>query len=123
MVLLAMVFVIFWITFFPLISEALTGTKVSVGPPAFRPFIVPLALVLVALSGIGPIIAWRRVTASNLRRNFTIPFLAGLLCAVLLLVEDVGGSPFALIMFCLGALVLATVLQELVRGAMAPRAI
>ena len=51
LVLVAMVFVIFWITFFPLISEAMTGTKVSVGPPAFRPFIVPLALVLVALAG------------------------------------------------------------------------
>ena len=46
LVLVAMVFVIFWVTFFPLISEAITGTKVSVGPPAFRPFIVPLALVL-----------------------------------------------------------------------------
>ena len=41
LVLVAMVFVIFWVTFFPLISEAVTGTKVSVGPPAFRPFIVP----------------------------------------------------------------------------------
>ena len=49
LVLVAMVFVIFWVTFFPLISQAVTGTKVSVGPPAFRPFIVPLALVLVLL--------------------------------------------------------------------------
>ena len=73
LVLVAMVFVIFWVTFFPLISEAVTGTKVSVGPPAFRPFIVPLALILVLLSGIGPIIAWRRVTVANLRRNFTLP--------------------------------------------------
>ena len=72
-----MVFVIFWVTFFPLISEAVTGTKVSVGPPAFRPFIVPLALVLVLLSGIGPIIAWRRVTVANLRRNFTFPVAVG----------------------------------------------
>jgi cytochrome c-type biogenesis protein CcmF len=119
LVLMAMVFVIFWITFFPLISEAITGTKISVGPPAFRPFIVPLALVLVALSGIGPIIAWRRVTASNLRRSFTLPVLAGALCAVLLLVEGVSGSPFALVMFCLGAFVVATVVQELIRGAAA----
>jgi cytochrome c-type biogenesis protein CcmF len=122
LVLVAMVFVIFWVTFFPLISQALTGTKISVGPPAFRPFIVPLALVLVALSGIGPIIAWRRVTAANLRRNFTLPVLAGALCAVLLLIEGVSGSPFALIMFSLGAFVLATVAQELVRGAAARRA-
>src|ERR1019366_7764481 len=53
LVLIAMVFVIFWVTFFPLISEALTGTKISVGPPAFRPFIVPLAVALVALLAVG----------------------------------------------------------------------
>src|SRR5206468_948031 len=86
LVLVAMVFVIFWVTFFPLISEAVTGTKVSVGPPAFRPFIVPLALVLVLLSGIGPIIAWRRVTVANLRRSFSFPSLVGGITFVALLV-------------------------------------
>jgi cytochrome c-type biogenesis protein CcmF len=122
LVLVAMVLVIFWVTFFPLISEAITGTKVSVGPPAFRPFIVPLALVLVALSGIGPIIAWRKVTASSLRRNFTLPVLAGLVCCVVLLAEGVTASVFALIMFSLGTFVIAVVVQELVRGAAARRA-
>ena len=124
LVLVAMVFVIFWITFFPLISEALTGTKVSVGPPAFRPFIVPLALVLVLLSGIGPLIAWRRVTASNLRRNFTMPALVGFAtCVTLLIASDAATRPFALIMFSLGAFVLASVVQELWRGTSARRAI
>ncbi|MBV9311585.1 MAG: heme lyase CcmF/NrfE family subunit [Solirubrobacterales bacterium] len=124
LVLVGMVFVIFWVTFFPLISEALTGTKVSVGPPAFRPFIVPLALVLVLLSGIGPIIAWRRVTAANLRRNFTLPATVGVATAVvLLIVTNASSRPFALIMFALGAFVLATVLQELWRGTSARRAL
>ncbi len=124
MVLIAMVFVIFWVTFFPLISEAVTGTKVSVGPPAFRPFIVPLALVLVALSGVGPIIAWRRVTARNLRGSFSFPVAVGLVTlAVLLLATDAGTRPFALAMFALGAFVLATVAQELWRGTAARRAI
>jgi cytochrome c-type biogenesis protein CcmF len=123
LVLVAMVFVIFWVTFFPLISEALTGTKVSVGPPAFRPFIVPLALVLVLLSGVGPIIAWRRVTLSNLRRSFVVPVAAGLVTLVaLLFVNGVSDRPFALIMFCLGAFVLASVAQELWRGVGARRA-
>ena len=123
LVLVAMVFVIFWVTFFPLISQAITGTKVSVGPPAFRPFLVPLALVLVALAGIGPIIAWRRVTAANLRWNFTIPVLAGVACCViLLLVGGVDTRPFALAMFGLGAFVLASVAQELWRGTGARRA-
>jgi cytochrome c-type biogenesis protein CcmF len=124
MVLVAMVFVIFWITFFPLISEAVTGTKVSVGPPAFRPFIVPLALILVGLAGIGPIIAWRRVTAANLRRNFTLPVLAGTATlVVLLLVGGVSARPFALATFALGTFVLVSVTQELWRGAGARRAI
>ena len=123
LVLVAMVFVIFWITFFPLISEAITGTKVSVGPPAFRPFIVPLALVLVALAGIGPIIGWRRVTAANLRRSFAVPVLAGLICLVgLLAAGGVDRRPFALAMFVLGTFVLATVAQELWRGVAARRA-
>jgi cytochrome c-type biogenesis protein CcmF len=123
LVLVALVFVIFWVTFFPLISQAITGTKVSVGPPAFRPFVVPLALVLVALSGIGPIIAWRRVTAANLRRNFAIPVLAGVVCCVILLLAGgVDTRPFALAMFGLGAFVLASVAQELWRGTGARRA-
>src|ERR1700761_2831913 len=117
-VLVAMVFVVFWVTFFPLISEAVTGTKVSVGPPAFRPFIVPLALVLVLLSGIGPIIAWRRVTVANLRRSFTLPLIAGLVTFFVLLFWKGGPSsrPFALIMFALAGFVLTSVLQELWRG-------
>jgi cytochrome c-type biogenesis protein CcmF len=123
LVLVAMVFVIFWVTFFPLISEAVTGTKVSVGPPAFRPFIVPLALVLVLLSGIGPIIAWRRITVANLRRNFVVPVGAGLVTlVVLLVVGGVSARPFALVMFSLGAFVAATVAQEFWRGVSARRA-
>ena len=124
MVLVAMVFVIFWVTFFPLISQALTGTKVSVGPPAFRPFVVPLALILVLLSGIGPIIAWRRATVANLRRNFTLPVLAGLVTFFVLLFWKGGPSsrPFALIMFALAGFVLTSVFQEMWRGTAARRA-
>ncbi|MGI8411272.1 MAG: heme lyase CcmF/NrfE family subunit [Solirubrobacteraceae bacterium] len=123
LVLVAMVFVIFWVTFFPLISQALTGTKVSVGPPAFEPFVVPLALVLVLLAGIGPLIAWRRVSAVNLRRNFSFPVAAGVLTLLALLAAGgVSTSPSALIMFALGAFVVAAVAQELWRGVSARRA-
>jgi cytochrome c-type biogenesis protein CcmF len=123
LVLVAMVFVIFWITFFPLISEAVTGTKISVGPPAFRPFIVPLALILVLLSGVGPIIAWRRVTVANLRRNFTLPLVAALVTlAALVAVGGIASRTFALVMFALGAFVIASVLQEFWRGVGARRA-
>jgi cytochrome c-type biogenesis protein CcmF len=123
LVLVAMVFVIFWVTVFPLVSQALTGTKVSVGPPAFKPFIVPLALILVLLSGIGPIIAWRRVTVANLRRNFTFPIGVALAVLVWLLVgTNADTKPLALLMFMLGAFVLASVAQEMYRGTSARRA-
>jgi cytochrome c-type biogenesis protein CcmF len=120
MVLVALTAVIFWVTFFPLISEAITGTEVSVGPPAFRPFVVPLALVVVALSGIGPIIPWRRVTAGKLRRNFSFPVGAGLVTLIVLqFVSGVDRHVFAYLMFGFGAFVVATVTQEFFRGARA----
>ncbi len=123
LVLVALTAVIFWITFFPLISEALTGTEVSVGPPAFRPFVVPLALIVVVLSGIGPIIAWRRVTVSKLRRSFTFPLLVALVVlGVLLAFGSAGSHVFALLMFCAGAFVLAAVAQEFFRGVRARQA-
>ena len=75
-VLVGLAFVVFWGTFFPLISEAVTGTKAAVGPPWFDQYTVPLALVLVLLSGIGPVIAWRRATWSNARRAFLWPVVA-----------------------------------------------
>jgi cytochrome c-type biogenesis protein CcmF len=124
MVLVALVAVIFWLTFFPLISQALTGTKTTVGPPTFARFVVPLALILVLLSGIGPLIAWRRVTVANLRRSFAVPVLIGVATLVVLLVWPGGPSsrPLALIMFSLAGFVLASVIQELWRGVAARRA-
>ncbi|HWF34580.1 MAG TPA: cytochrome c-type biogenesis CcmF C-terminal domain-containing protein [Solirubrobacteraceae bacterium] len=124
LVLVALTAVIFWLTFFPLISEAVTGTQQSIGPPAFRPFVVPLALILVLLSGIGPIIAWRRVTVANLRRSFAFPVAVALITLALLLtvVSGVGSHTFALLMFCFAAFALASVAQEFWRGVRARRA-
>jgi cytochrome c-type biogenesis protein CcmF len=117
LLLVALTLVIFWVTFFPLISEAITGTAISVGPPAFRPFVVPLAIVVVALSGIGPIIPWRRVSAAKLRRNLAFPVAAALLCLVVLLfVSGVSDHKLALATFCFAALVVASVGQEFYRG-------
>jgi cytochrome c-type biogenesis protein CcmF len=120
MVLVAMTAVIFWLTFFPLISEAITGTQSSVGPPAFRRFVVPIALLLVLLSGIGPIIAWRRVTLGKLRRGFAFPVAMALAALVVLLaVSDAGSHGLALTMFVFGTFVLSAVAQEFFRGARA----
>jgi cytochrome c-type biogenesis protein CcmF len=123
LVLVGLCFVIFWGTFFPLISEALTGTKASVGPPWFDRYIVPLALVLVLLSGVGPVMAWRRATAANLRRNLRVPAGLGLTVAVVLAaVGGVSDNPAALLMFALGAFVVGAVGQEYWRGVRARRA-
>ena len=97
MVLVALAAVVFWLTFFPLISEAITGTQTSVGPPVFTRFVVPLALVIVALAGIGPIIAWRRVTVAKLKRTFAFPVAVGLgTLAALAFVSGVTAAPVRL---------------------------
>src|SRR5207244_4009775 len=93
LVLVALCVVIFWGTFFPLISEAITGSKESVGPPFFNGATVPLALALVALSGIGPLLTWRRVTAGTLRRALLVPLgVAGGAFVLLLTVTDADRS-------------------------------
>jgi cytochrome c-type biogenesis protein CcmF len=122
-VLVGLCFVIFWGTFFPLISEAVTGQKSSVGPPWFDRYTVPLAIVLVLLSGLGPVIAWRRATATNARRGLRGPLVVAAVTAVgLALVAGVATRPFALAMFCTGAFAAAVVVQEFWRGTRARRA-
>jgi cytochrome c-type biogenesis protein CcmF len=123
LVLVGLCFVIFWGTFFPLISEAFTGTQASVGPPWFGRFVVPLALVLTLLSGLGPVFAWRRATAASLRAALLLPTAAaGVVLVALLAAGGVTERPAALAMFCLAAFVLAVVGQEFWRGVRARRA-
>ncbi len=117
LIIVAIVFVIFWITVFPLISQALTGTKISVGPPAFAPFVVPLGLALVLLTGIGPMISWRRATRANIRNNFAFPGAIGVVALILAVtVWHTGAKPLPTLMFGFGAFVIAGVLQEVYRG-------
>ena len=122
LVLVALCFVVFWGTFFPLISEAVTGEEASVGPPWFNRYITPLALILVLLSGIGPLIAWRRATVANLRRNFVVPIGAGVITLAVLVALGVTSSVPAMLMFAFAAFVFGTVGQELWRGVGARRA-
>jgi cytochrome c-type biogenesis protein CcmF len=122
LVLVGLCFVIFWGTYFPLISEALSGREASVGPPWFDRYTVPLALVLVLLSGIGPVIAWRRATLANARRNLVAPAVLALLALAALLGAGVREKPFAIAMFCCGAFVFGSIGQEFFRGVRARRA-
>jgi cytochrome c-type biogenesis protein CcmF len=122
LVLVGLCLVIIWGTFFPLISEAITGTEASVGPPWFNKIVTPLALVLVLLAGVGPVLAWRRVTPAALWRVLWVPVAAALLALVALLaLTDASDSPASLAMFCLVAFVITVVGQELWRGTRARR--
>jgi cytochrome c-type biogenesis protein CcmF len=124
LVLVSLCFVIFWGTFFPLISEAVTGTRSLVGPPWFDRYATPLALALVLLSGIGPALAWGRTTRARLGRIFAVPLGAALVSILVIAVTGVArGHPFAVAMFCAGAFAVASVGAELWRGARVRRAL
>jgi cytochrome c-type biogenesis protein CcmF len=122
LVLVALCLVVLWGTFFPLISEALTGTEETVGPPWFNRIVTPLALVLVLLTGIGPVLAWRRVTPGRLVRILAVPGAVTLSVLVAMLAfTEAANSGTSLVMFSFVAFVLAVVAQEFVRGASARR--
>ncbi len=84
------------LTTFPMISEIATGRKVTMGPPIFNLVNVPWALVLLLLAGVGPLIAWRKATAANLRRNFVFPSLLGLWVLLALVLLDLAAYGRAL---------------------------
>jgi len=75
-ILVGMVFVVLWGTLFPKIQEMFTGSKVSVGPPWFNKYMVPLGIILVLLMGVGTLIAWKKSSLKNFRRNFLWPMAA-----------------------------------------------
>ncbi len=122
LVLVGMCFVVFWGTFFPLISELFTGTKASVGPPWFNRAIVPGALILVLLAGLGPVVAWRRITMANVRRQLLWPTGAAVVTLVALIAAGVTQNIGAMVMFALTAFVVGVVAQEFWRGLRARRA-
>jgi cytochrome c-type biogenesis protein CcmF len=113
--LFAALFVLF-ATMFPTISEALTGERLTVGPPFFNKWMLPIGLALMFLTGVGPLLAWRKSTVTNLRDQFLWPTLIGVSTPVALAFT---GIPFWApgLCFALCAFVGATVVQEFVRGA------
>jgi cytochrome c-type biogenesis protein CcmF len=111
-------FSVLWGTLFPILSELVQGTKVTVGPPFFNQVNVPLGLALLALTGIGPLIAWRRASVPNLRRQFVVPVVTGAFTFLVLLVAGMRDF-YAIMAIALGGFVAATVVQEFARGARA----
>src|SRR6185503_12279815 len=72
-ILLFAAFFVLFATMFPTISEAVTGQRITVGPPFFNKWMVPIGLVLLFLTGVGPLIAWGKATPSHLRYQFAWP--------------------------------------------------
>jgi cytochrome c-type biogenesis protein CcmF len=120
LLLVGMTLVIAWGTFFPLISELFTGNKSSLAAPWFDQYTTPLAIVLVVFTGVGPLLAWRRVTWETARRAFRLPILIGLMTALVLgFFTDAAHKPWALAAFALAAFAIAGVTQEFYNAAAA----
>ncbi len=114
-VLVGMTFAIFWGTIFPVVSEAVKGVKVTVGPPFFNQVNVPIGLLLILLCGVGPLLAWRRTSPKQMNKSFVYPAAVGagaLLVLALFGVRHV----YAALAFGLCAFVTATITLEYYRG-------
>ncbi len=114
-------FTVLWGTLFPILSEWVQGNKITVGPPFFNKVIIPVGLLLLMLTAVGPLLAWRKTSLESIRRNFFWPAIGALAVVVALLVLGVrpwvdASYFFSLMTFALAALVTFTVVSEFVRG-------
>jgi cytochrome c-type biogenesis protein CcmF len=124
LILVGLCLVVFWGTFFPLISEAITGERSSLGSPWFDRYVVPLALAAVLFTGIGPLLAWRKISPGRALRLFAPPAaFAAAVTVALVLFTNAGDEPLALLMFGFAAFALAGLAGEFARGASAQRAL
>jgi cytochrome c-type biogenesis protein CcmF len=125
LVLLVACFVILWGTLFPILSEYVQGSKVTVGAPFYNRVAVPIGLFLLFLTGVGPLLPWRATSLRSIRRNFIAPTIA--LWATMIVCVAVGVSPwkngsfdsgnfYALVGFAMAAAVFTAILSEFLRG-------
>ncbi len=120
LVLVGIAFSVLWGTLFPILSELVRSTKITVGPPFFNKVNIPLGLLLLGLTGIGPLIAWRRASKANLKRQFTIPLAAGIGTALVVLLAGMR-DPYPVVALSLAGFVVGTIAQEFWRGIRARR--
>jgi len=113
-VFVVMCFAVFWGTLFPVISEAVRGSKITVGAPFFNQINIPIGLMLLLLAGVGPLLVWRRTSYRSIIRNFTLPIAIGAITALILLIVKIRG--YVLVSFTLSSFVMTTILIEFSRG-------
>jgi cytochrome c-type biogenesis protein CcmF len=114
-------FTVLWGTWFPKISELAQGKKVTVGAAFYNKVTIPVALLLLLLTAVGPLLAWRKTSFESLKRNFLWPSLGALAVGIVLV--GLGVKPwndisylYALMAAMLAALVAFTVISEFIRG-------
>jgi cytochrome c-type biogenesis protein CcmF len=126
LVLLAACFTVLWGTLFPVLSEYVQGSKVTVGAPFYNRVNLPIGLFLLFLTGIGPLLAWRSTSLRSIRRNFVLPGIAmGVTFVALMLSgvhpwsagDDMQAEIFSLVTFSLAAGVITAIGAEFLRGA------
>lgn len=120
--LISICFAVFWGTVFPILSEWFQGEKISVAAPFFNQVNWPLGLALLILTGICPLIAWRKASWKNFRRNFLYPLSVGLLVGIGLVIFGMRNW-IALAFFSSSAFVAMTIAMEFYKGAKARQAI
>ncbi len=111
---IVMCFTVFWGTIFPVLSEAVRGTKITVGAPFFNQVNIPIGLVLLFLTGVGPLLAWRKTSKTGFIRNFSLPLVAMVLALIVFMV--IGYRGYTIVSFSLAAFVLSAITVEFVRG-------
>jgi cytochrome c-type biogenesis protein CcmF len=119
-VLVGIAFSVLWGTLFPINSEAVRGSKITVGPPFFNTVNIPLGLLLLGLTGVGPLIAWRRASVANLKRQFAVPVAGGIVVGAALVALGMRDG-YAIVSYTLAGFVLTTIGQEFVKGVGARR--
>lgn len=109
-------FAILWGTMFPVLSEWVRGSKITVGSPFFNSINIPIGLLLLFLTGVGPFFAWRKTSAASLRRAFFWPSILGVAaCSALI----IGGMRhfYSMMALALAVFVIATIALEFIKGA------
>ena len=115
-ILIVSCFAVFWGTMFPVLSEWIKGTKISVGAPFFNNVNVPVGLILLFLTGVGPLFAWRKTSLSSLKKAFALPAIVSAITFAALLAGGMRNL-YPLVCLALCAFVIVTIIEEFYKGA------
>ncbi|HEY6289938.1 MAG TPA: heme lyase CcmF/NrfE family subunit [Terriglobia bacterium] len=110
-VLLAAVFAVLWGTIFPIVSKAIENQTVTVGAPFFNRFMIPIGLILLFLTGAGPLLAWRKTSFQSIKQNFTVPMTVAVAITVAAYVFGVRGLYVAMTVLLTSFVAVATLLE------------